>query len=366
MTDKRRKVQLIFMSFIILLNVPAQLLATDEGSGEPWAFLKIGAGARAMGLGGAYVAIADDATATYWNPAGLGFLKKKFGLTFMHIEAQAGNFGPTVSGIAGRYEYISVAGPMPWGNLGNFGASVNYFNIGGIQYTTGASELDFQRISNANQQDTEIAYTLSYGRSIQRWFAFGSSIRFMRQQFFEIATNSWGLDFGFIMKRDRLWRISNLRGGYVFQTNFSRGWNPRKTWEDEFGSFFQLSDDKTHNTEEGFSNWRFGWAFDPIFKRNVTWTMASALVNRQNDSPLTLSIGTEWLFYQSFALRFGINDWRIHRRGASNATWETVKYRGTPTVGIGIIVPRLPLQIDYAVSWESLAVKHRISSTLSW
>ena len=31
-----------------------------------------GIGARAEGMGGAFVAVADDATAVYWNPAGLG------------------------------------------------------------------------------------------------------------------------------------------------------------------------------------------------------------------------------------------------------------------------------------------------------
>lgn len=35
-------------------------------------FLRIAAGARAAGMGEAYVAVADDATATHWNPAGLG------------------------------------------------------------------------------------------------------------------------------------------------------------------------------------------------------------------------------------------------------------------------------------------------------
>ena len=31
----------------------------------------VGSGARAMGMGGAFVAVADDATAASWNPAGL-------------------------------------------------------------------------------------------------------------------------------------------------------------------------------------------------------------------------------------------------------------------------------------------------------
>ena len=364
MNDKLRKVQLISICFVILLSMPAQLLATDEGAGEPWAFLKMGAGARAMGLGGAYVAIVEDATATYWNPAGLGFLRKKFDLTAMHIEAREGNF-PTAVGIAGRHEYGSLAFSL--GDSGSLGFSVNYFNIGGIQYTTGTSELDFQRVSNTNQQDTEIAYTLSYGRSIQRWFAFGGSVRFMRQQFFELATNSYGSDFGFIMKRDNLWKLSNLRVGYVFQINFRRKWSSSDTWKDEFGSFFELSDEEIHKTEKGFSSWRFGGAVDPIVKKNLACTIALAFYNQHNSAPLTLSAGTEvWLFRHIVALRAGIDDLRIHQRDASEATWEEVKYRGKLTGGFGIIIPPLHLQLDYAFSQESLAWKHRISSTFSW
>ena len=39
-------------------------------------FLKIGVGARALAMGGAYAATSNDATALYWNPAGLSSLKK--------------------------------------------------------------------------------------------------------------------------------------------------------------------------------------------------------------------------------------------------------------------------------------------------
>lgn len=40
-------------------------------------FLKIGVGARAVAMGEAYGAVADDVTALYWNPAGLGRLTRK-------------------------------------------------------------------------------------------------------------------------------------------------------------------------------------------------------------------------------------------------------------------------------------------------
>ena len=42
-------------------------------------YLRMGVGARALGMGGAFTAIADDATAAYWNPAGL--------VKIEHIEA---------------------------------------------------------------------------------------------------------------------------------------------------------------------------------------------------------------------------------------------------------------------------------------
>ena len=36
----------------------------------------VGSGARALGMGGAFIAVADDATAASWNPAGLAQLTK--------------------------------------------------------------------------------------------------------------------------------------------------------------------------------------------------------------------------------------------------------------------------------------------------
>src|SRR5205085_11630863 len=48
-------------------------------------FLKIGVGARATGLGESFVAVANDPSAIYWNPAGLASIQRQ-AISFSHVE----------------------------------------------------------------------------------------------------------------------------------------------------------------------------------------------------------------------------------------------------------------------------------------
>lgn len=66
-------------------------------------FLNIGAGARGLGMGSAQIAFVDDATAGYWNPAGLAEVKDDPKLSVMHAEY--------FSGIA-KYDYAAFAMPV--------------------------------------------------------------------------------------------------------------------------------------------------------------------------------------------------------------------------------------------------------------
>lgn len=67
---------------------PACVLAQPDG-GLPGSFSREGAGARALGLAGSFAGIADDASAVYWNPAGLSLLSKPE-LTLNHITLFSG------------------------------------------------------------------------------------------------------------------------------------------------------------------------------------------------------------------------------------------------------------------------------------
>src|SRR5437867_3938176 len=100
-----------FLLFTVLTAARA-----DEGQAGA-AFLDIPVGARPAALAGAYAAIATDAYAPFWNPAGLGFLG---GTQFsaMHLSYLGGM----------SYEFISLVDPLTPGH--SLGASVQYFNTG--------------------------------------------------------------------------------------------------------------------------------------------------------------------------------------------------------------------------------------------
>ena len=59
------------------LAVMLVLAAQAAWAAETASFLNVGVGARGLGMGGAYTALADDANALYWNPAGLSKLEKR-------------------------------------------------------------------------------------------------------------------------------------------------------------------------------------------------------------------------------------------------------------------------------------------------
>ena len=73
-------VSVIFM--VLLTGVFSSTATAEKFAGE---FMALGGGARAMGMGGAFSAIANDASTVFWNPAGIsGFDQRQ--ILLMHSE----------------------------------------------------------------------------------------------------------------------------------------------------------------------------------------------------------------------------------------------------------------------------------------
>ncbi|MFQ5770148.1 MAG: hypothetical protein ACE5HX_06410 [bacterium] len=80
---------------VLFIFLPVTLYAGEYAA----EFLRIGVGARALGMGGAYVALANDGTAVFWNPAGLAQINA-LQLSFTHA--------PMFNGLA-QHNFASAA-----------------------------------------------------------------------------------------------------------------------------------------------------------------------------------------------------------------------------------------------------------------
>ena len=102
----------------------------------PSSISPVGSGARALGMGGAFIAVADDATAASWNPGGLIQLETSevsvVGAYFQRTEDNTFGTNPEASGLQdvdnGNLNYISAAYPFQWLNR-NMIVSVNYQHL---------------------------------------------------------------------------------------------------------------------------------------------------------------------------------------------------------------------------------------------
>lgn len=127
-------------------------------------FLRIEPDSRAAGMGNAGVAVADNANAMFWNPAGLAFQKNtQAGLTHSNWlpEFDANLF----------YEYL--VGSYHADGIGTFGGNVTFLNLGQteIRDETG------QEIGVTNS--FQLAVGTSYGRKVSERLGVGTSVRFI-------------------------------------------------------------------------------------------------------------------------------------------------------------------------------------------
>jgi hypothetical protein len=113
-------------------------------------------GARAAAMGGAFVGLADDTSATYWNPAALPWLDKA-GVTYMH--------GFKSSNEVGLSDFLAYV--QPWDESSSFGLS--YARLMLLSLTTYDAHADWK----------QNWYWLSYGIKVAEQTSIGANVRWM-------------------------------------------------------------------------------------------------------------------------------------------------------------------------------------------
>jgi len=151
-----RKFALLGVTVLMVLMTASSSFAVSRAG---VLFLMIAPGARASGMGESFVAVADDATASYWNPAGLGFLKGKE-LVLMHSK-----WFPQFADDM-YYEFLSYSHYVE--GWGGFGGHLIYLTYGKIPYTDEFSPevrfwFDSYEISAALSFGTEVTERMCMG-----------------------------------------------------------------------------------------------------------------------------------------------------------------------------------------------------------
>lgn len=159
-------------------------------------FLNIGAGARGLAMGSAQVASANDATAGYWNPAGLVGVKNNPNLNLMHADYFAG---------IAKYDFAALAIPVQ-DNKRTLGISVLRFAVDEIPNTLNLispdGSIDYGNIKTFAVADW--AFLLSFAQNIKttenKNISFGANAKVIYRKVGSFAT-AWGfgLDAGIQM-----------------------------------------------------------------------------------------------------------------------------------------------------------------------
>jgi hypothetical protein len=151
--------------------------AQEQNGGLPGEWLSLYLGARTSGIGGAFVAVADEPLGIIWNPAGMSQLSQNevsFETSFLYESTRLN----------------SISFVLPGRQIPSFGLTILSLGSG-----------DFEKTNELNEQlgsfnEGEMAFLLSASKNITRNFYLGANFKVVRQAIDEFDASGVGVDLG--------------------------------------------------------------------------------------------------------------------------------------------------------------------------
>lgn len=168
---------IVLLSCLLAAPVfPQSLTKTGTTAAQ---FLKIGVGARAIGMGGAFAATADDITAMYWNPGGLARVYGRQAY-FSHV-----NWFADI-----KVDYAAVSTHL--GDFGALGAFVDVMSMEQMKVRT----IELPEGTGEYFDAGAITVGVSYARSLTDQFSIGFNAKYIRESIWHESASGFGLDVG--------------------------------------------------------------------------------------------------------------------------------------------------------------------------
>ena len=325
----------IIIYLVVLLVVSPQVLLSQQ-TGEvnkvgttAANFLKLEVGARAAALAGAFTAVADDASAIKWNPAGMAYVNQ-FTLSYNNIDLYAGI----------KHQFFSAIFPV-----GNnvLGVSVNMVDIGKILKTTitdpdGDTGLYFD--------SSNMAVAVSYARPLTDRVTIGVSARWIHEQIWQEHAYGYCADVGVLYKPG----VSGMRLGMSI-TNFGPDMSM------DFGPLQTFQKNPAENMEgvgnrDIWAQWRMEAYPMPVSFQlggiiDLVGSQSFLFKNEANRASLMIEVNDS--FDNQMRSKYGIEyEWKqiLAIRGGYKANYDVATF----TFGGGFQIPvrNMSLRFDYA------------------
>lgn len=175
-----KQLVILFTAAILTAGVAGVQAATGD-AGQPGAFLSFGAGSRAMGMGGAFVGFADDATAAYWNPGGLSAVKQNQALAEYVLLVDESN-----------YQYLGYTHLFPY--VGTLGVGIVMLNQGTAEGRNINNDITDEFTNN------QFAFIGGFGTDVAPQLSAGGTLKIVNQSMLGKSGTGFGLDLGLMYR----------------------------------------------------------------------------------------------------------------------------------------------------------------------
>jgi opacity protein-like surface antigen len=312
---------LMLILLLIITSIEAYSQEVKKVGTSSAAFLKIPVGSRGASMGGAFVSLADDPSALYWNPGGLS-RNQNYSLMVDH--------SPWLPGL--NYNFFGVVIPMQ--SFGTLGISVTALTTEEMDVTTPANPMGTGEKFDASS----MAVGFSYGRSLTDRFSIGGTFKYINERIFNCKATGLAFDIGTIYDTP----LSGLRLG-VSVSNF--GSKMRIDGED-LNVRVDIAPTQLGNNQSVVGRlkterfdlpliMRLGLSYDAWRSENFRLTLAADGIN-PSDNAQNVNVGAELSFLnEMFILRGGYNELFLEDREKGLALGAGFRTNISNGVGFG-------------------------------
>lgn len=256
-------------------------------------FLEIPVGAPAIGMGGAFVSLVNDATSLYWNPAGAA------NLTMSEVVAQH-----TAWIAQTKFDFAALV--LPLGSIGTIGLSFTSLSMPDMKVRT----VELPEGTGEFFSAGDIAAGISYARQLSDRFSIGFTGKYIQETIWHESANAIALDAGTTFRTD-------LLGGLTIGASLLN-----------FGTTMQMTGRDTRQfvrvdpTKQGangqipanleLNSWdlplliQIGISTSPVNNDTYRWIVSVDALHPSDDYE-SMNVGTEFAYQKFLFLRAGFN-----------------------------------------------------------